>query len=325
MRGAAKDLVSGVPNIAITQSSDAHGLSSQQTCGCAGACALISLPLDLLHKITQSLDLRSQRNLFLCSCHLYSKWQLYIPDDLHWRFVQPCIDLFETASGNSICDGITLAFSGTSTCWYITCQSQQQSRQFNLKHSAITSSGSRSARETDWSGMTKDQLWHRLTGAPDLASAELSCTSHLDLLPRSDGLKALAQQTFDLLCTAKGLLLIVMKGLKGPQPQEIGEGWHTLHITHSADPLDENVLHWEIDNQKCIVDPPKFVFVGIPEEVKAMRACFYSYNPSRHQLSNTRTIGRLYPQNHVLHDFAYGGNVDCNVDCTSSSPSSELV
>ena len=269
------------------------------------------LPVHLVYKIIRSLDLRSQRNLFLCSSQLYSKWQLHIPDDKHWQFVQACINMLEKATANGLCDAssISLGFVGTSTGSVIGCLAQQQSGHFHLEQISNESHGITDGPR--WSSMTKDQLWHRLTGAPDLASAELSCNSHPQLLPGSNGLEAFAQQTFDLLCITQGLLLIFMEGLEDAE-EEGDEGCHTINITHAGDPKPSpgDVLHWEIDDETCIVDPPKFVFDDMPEEVTAIRAQFYSYNPSMSQLMDTHGFACFYPESQVLLDFAYKGNVD---------------
>lgn len=269
------------------------------------------LPLHVVYKITRSLDLRSQRNLFLCSSQLYSKWQLHVPDDALWQFVRKCINLLKKASADGLCAAsstISLNFS-PSPFWYITCQHQQQSMQFNL-----TQSFSINTDTTDGphrSGMTKNQLWHRLTGAPDLASAEFSCFSHSKLLPRSNGLKAFAQQTFDLLCMNKGLLLMFMKGLE-ESSEDMEEGCHNLHIAHAADPKDpaKTLLHWEIDGEECIVEPPKIVFDDMPEEVTATGAHFYSHTPNLRQLTDIQGLTYFNLESQVIHDFAYQGNVD---------------
>ena len=273
------------------------------------------LPLHVVYKITRSLDLRSQRNLFLCSSQFYSKWQLHVPDDVSWQFAKQCVNLMEKASADGLLDfnsSISLDF-GASLCWYITCQHQQQSIYFNLKQAAPINSDS----TPTWSAMTKSQLWHRLTGAPDLASAEFSCNSHPELLPSSDGLKAFAQQSFDLLCMTKGLLLMFMKGLEESSKElarktTVEEGCHILHIAHAADPKDpaESLLVWEIDNEKCIVNPPNIVFEDMPEEITAIRAHFYSQHPNLNQVPDIQGLPYFNLESQVIQDFAYKGNVD---------------
>ena len=142
--------------------------------------------------------------------------------------------------------------------------------------------------------MTKDQLWHRLVGASDLAVAQLDCASHPGLLPTSDELKAFGQQTFNLLCTTKGFLSILMRGLVLKEPGPGGGGrrerglpvsWERglpfsgiKHVSNVA-PLEPSScrgalywqlveavdvtahpvapLYWEIDGRLCVVDPPR--------------------------------------------------------------------
>ena len=270
------------------------------------------LPLHLVYKITRTLDLRSQRNLFLCSSQLYSKWQLHVPDDMQWQFVKHCVNLLGKAAAEGLCNAsdssISLNF-GATLCWYITCQDQQHSAQFNLKQ--VMPMVSDTTDGPFWSGMTKDQLWHRLTGAPNLASAEFSGNSNPELLPRSDGMKAFAQQTFEMLCTTKGLLLMYMKGLEDSS-EETEEGCHTLYIAHAADPRDpsKNVLHWEVDGEDCIVDPPKIIFDDMPEEVSAIRAHCYSHKPNLYQSTDIQGLAYFNLESQVIHDFVYKGNVD---------------
>ena len=120
----------------ITQHSNAQSLLPEQERRSAGPCAHLSdLPLHLLYNIAQSLDLRSQRNLFLSSSQLYSKWQLHIPDDVHRQFVRKCINVMEKASAGGQCDSALLSinFSAISS-WKITCHEHQQSTQPRAKH-----------------------------------------------------------------------------------------------------------------------------------------------------------------------------------------------
>lgn len=229
---------------------------------------------------------------------------------MRWQFVKQCVNLLEKASAEGLSvsgNSVSLKF-GAELCWFITCQDQQQSMQFNLQQ--VTPNMPDTTNGPAWSGMTKEHLWHRLTGAPHLASAQYSCNSHPQLLSRSDGLKAFAQQTFDLLCTAKGMLLMVMEGLE--ESEDMKEGGHILCIAHDVDPKDpaKIVLHWEIDGEECIVDPPKITFAGLPEEVTAIRTHFYSDDPSPYQLPDIQGLTYFNLESQVLHDFVYKGNVD---------------
>lgn len=60
--------------------------------------------LHLLYKIAKILDLRSQHSLFLSSSQLSGNWQLHMPDDVHWQFIRPCINVMEKASAEGVCD-----------------------------------------------------------------------------------------------------------------------------------------------------------------------------------------------------------------------------
>ncbi|KAL3131442.1 hypothetical protein ABBQ38_007754 [Trebouxia sp. C0009 RCD-2024] len=106
--------------------------------------------------------------------------------------------------------------------------------------------------------MTKDQLWHRLAGAPDFVSVNVICYSHADLVPASDQMKLFARQMFEFLCTCDGLLAITMNGLDD-SPEETDEGCHFLKISHSYHLPHQYLSHqhrWDIDSAECVVGPP---------------------------------------------------------------------
>lgn len=274
-----------------------------------GAWALHDLPLHLLYRITRALDLKSQRNLFLCSSQLYSRWQLHVPDHSGWQFVERSVELLEAATFGALCDStshILLSACGAPQ-WAITCNNKQQSPLFSLSLVPCHRSGSSDQDIPDqvWSGMTKDQLWHRLAGAPDLVSADMYCYSHPELVPASDQMKLFARQTFDLLRTCQGLLTVIMNGLEG-SPEETNEGCHSLQIAHATDP--SGLAVWAIDNETCIVDPPNIKFDDMPEEVTAILACLYDHGA--HVVHVAQDNANFYPDSQVIHDFAYQGNVD---------------
>ncbi|KAL3131446.1 hypothetical protein ABBQ38_007756 [Trebouxia sp. C0009 RCD-2024] len=277
----------------------------------SGAWALHDLPLHLMYKITRALDLKSQRNLFLCSSQLYSRWQLQVPDHDGWQFVDRSIKLLEAATFGTLCEttshillSVDTHISRTSGAsqWAITCTNIQQSPRFSLSLKPCYGSGSSDQDTPDqvWFGMTKEQLWHRLTGAPDLVLANMVCDSHADLVPASDQMKLFARQTFDLLCTCHGLLTIAMNGLED-SPTE--HGCHYLRIWHANH--RPRSIAWEIDNETCIVDPPHIKFDDMPEEVTAIAARLNSH--TTHIADNS---AYFYPDSQVIHDFAYQGNVD---------------
>lgn len=283
-----------------------------------GACALHDLPMHLLYRITRDLDLRSQRNLFLCSSQLYSRWQLQVPDHKGWQFVERGIKLLEAATLDKLCDYIShILLSVDShnsglpgpTEWAITCTNKGQTPMFTLgcvpQFCLIPADVSSSQLDTagqEWSGMTQEQLWHRLTGAPNLLLANVTCHSHTDLEPASDELKLFARQTFDLLCTSYGLLTISMSDLED-SPEDTDDDCHFLSVWHSADRQGSPV--WEIDGARCIVDPPNMRFNEMPKEVTAIQALLRS-----HPDFDVAGPCHFCPDRQVIHDFAYQGNVD---------------
>ena len=146
-----------------------------------GPCVLYSLPLHLIHEITRSLDLRSQRNLFMCSSQLYSKWQLQVPDHTDWQVVERSINLLD----EGLCQlnsyiRISFAPDKPENPWFqVTCQRQDQSMLFSITECYSANRMRHGTSEVIWSGMTKDQLWHRLASAPDVHSASMEHVSAL--------------------------------------------------------------------------------------------------------------------------------------------------
>ena len=256
--------------------------------------------------ITRSLDLKSQRNLFLCSSQLYSKWHLHVPDHRDWQFVKRSISLLENATSQGLClEGtrsyLCIVFKAQKH-WIITSQKHKQSVRFSLRRTFDDTAG--------WAGMTKDQLWHRLTGAPELAFAKMTCCSRPN--PTSDQLKSLAQQTFDLLCTTKGLQKIYIQG-------------HKLLIWHAADLA--TMPYWEIDGVRCIADPPTIRFDDMPEGVTGVQAHLISRTPigqfgsepgfpdsimvsSDYEVGSFTGPDATFLPDSEVHGFAYKGNVD---------------
>ena len=106
---------------------------------------------------------------FLCSSQLYSKWQLRIPDQRHYQFVPRAVNWLEWAVDEGLCEAacshITLRFNGEPD-WIVTCRLEGQRAQFCLSRVVVVSEGSNfpSTDTPAWNDITKDQLWHRLTG-----------------------------------------------------------------------------------------------------------------------------------------------------------------
>ena len=214
----------------------------------AGAVTLHDLPQHLLYHITQDLDLSTQRKLFLCSSQLYSMWKLQVPDH----------NFLEAAALNRLCDSNSLIklvvdFDKFTHCNIHTYLNSEHSPVFTLSRMVAMTTADQA-----WSGMTKDQLWHRLSAAPDLRSASLSWVSHAQLMPVSDPLKVATRQIFDLLCTTDGLLSISMSGLEDASEME----GHGLNGCHCVD--EQGFSVWTKDGKTCIAEPPDITFDDMP-------------------------------------------------------------
>ena len=88
------------------------------------------------NKVNQSLNLRSQRNLYLCNSYLYSKWQLHVPDHKGWKFVEAAVDVLEGITTECLCGNsshIEIMFPARGRC--VTCirgQTEEPGAQFGL-------------------------------------------------------------------------------------------------------------------------------------------------------------------------------------------------
>ena len=110
-----------------------------------------------MYKITRSLDLRSQRNVFLCSSQLYSKWQLHVPDRTDSHLIELSVNLLETATFGGLCDTswhntyIKINFGAMGPgVWRITCREQECRVQYTLSQTVGPSGYS-------WRGSV---VWH---------------------------------------------------------------------------------------------------------------------------------------------------------------------
>ena len=228
---------------------------------------------------------------------------------------------------------------------YITCKKHQQSTVFSLSkikqktvsYVARHPDGTLLRKHepevpiTGWLGMTKEQLWHRLTGAPNLASAQFDCIAHCQPQTNSNDLRAFAKQAFDLLCTTKGLMTIIMdfpdpesedetvpdnadaedssKSLNSDSDSELTEDFHCLSIWHFIEPGYPPI--WQVDGERCLVDPPKIKFSDAPGTVTMVKVEFEGQQPSRQpRLQISGPGGDFSPDKQMIRDFAYTGNVD---------------
>ena len=103
---------------------------------------------------------------------------------------------------------VLLEFEGEPD-WFIGCRLEGQLAQFCLSRVA---SPYFSADTPAWRGMTKLQLWHRLTGSPALSFAKFKGDSHLAVTLGQS--KTFAQKAFGFLCRATGVLTIYMSDLQ---------------------------------------------------------------------------------------------------------------
>ena len=244
--------------------------------------------------------------MFLCSSQLYSKWQLRIPDQRHQQFVSRAIDWLEWAVEEGCCDTrescVSLEFDGEPE-WLIGCHLEGQLAQFCLSREEVASVGF-SADSPAWRDLTKAQLWHRLTGSPALDFAKFECDMHpATTLEKS---KRFAQEAFDYLCRASGVLTLYMSDL-GDSSEEVEEDSHALNIWHIA---AEGSDFWEIDGERCIVTPPRINFDSLPTEVVHVRLHFASEGMHDPEFLFPDPKDVFYPDSQVICDFAYQGNVD---------------
>ena len=112
----------------------------------------------------------------MCNSQLYSMWQLHIPDHSHWQV----LDRSVTSLEEGLCDDhsyIRILYDPDlpGNSWFkVTCQRQDHSTLFSItEHYSILNTANPFWSEVIWSGMTKDQLWHRLASAPEPHSASM--------------------------------------------------------------------------------------------------------------------------------------------------------
>ena len=185
--------------------------------------------------------------------------------------------------------------------WSIRCKQQNQGSRFDLGYGIAVSGNSRS-----WLDMTEDQLWHRLTGSPDVVSASLIWFS--EPAANYDQLKAFAEQLFEMLCTTKGVMRLFMDKLDDSS-EDFEQGYEALEIRHAH---PENSELWEIDGEKCIAIPPHIEIENMPTQVTRVQGVFVSQcqlDKSTKAL-NIGPMPYFCPDSEVIHDFAYKGNVD---------------
>ena len=177
-----------------------------------------------------------------------------------------------------------------------------------------------------WTEMTKDQFWHRLTALPEQMVDALFGIKSANGKVGFDDLKALGQQLFSLLSNSTGNLQFHMPAsVEGEDFVTMTQVKHTtpfagcdVHDAHFSTYANFSVRDveprgtdcWLIDGQHCIANPPQLHFDKMPREVYAVHAymvtnslCFEDFLTGFDDTS--------YPtDSHAVRDFAYDGNLD---------------
>ena len=210
------------------------------------------------------MDIESQRNLFMVSPYLYSKWSLDVSQQDHnWDTLSSCIQVLEHTAVAESCDT-----DRTPNKAYLADQTTAQISRLQLLNLFIVVvsqkrvSNSRQHHRTIWADLTLQLLWRRLAASPGLLSASMTFTSKFahDWYK----LKALAQKMFSLLCESEGFLLFYLPSVSTDnQPQS------SLLITHFYN-------SWTIDLQQCTVFTPELDSNMLPQDVVSIEARVFS-------------------------------------------------
>ena len=273
-------------------------------------CLLLELPTHLLYKVTQSLDLASQRSLFLSSSQLYSRWNLHVPaDNRNWQFVKQSTELLAEGMpdlGCSADSNISVHFEQGALWAKITCQRQPQSNSLRFDLTQNTSCHPDLTKDAKYcSALTQEQLWHRLVASPKLAFATVTLTT-ANLATQLQQ-KAFAKQCFHFLCTTRGLLTFFLSELEESHP-DASPGHHAVKVLHAVRKGKE---YWEIDGERSIISPPKFDFDNMPGCVESVHAQFVSEGPPAQAfLSPKNPEALFFPDSQPINDFFYQENVD---------------
>jgi hypothetical protein len=248
------------------------------------------------------MDIESQRNLFMVSSYLYSKWSMDVSQQDHnWHTLSSCIQLLEHTAAAGSCDT-----DRTSIKAYLADQSTAQIsrlQQQNLFIVVVSQKGVKNSRRhprTVWAGLTLQLLWRRLAASPGLLSASMTFASK----PALDWhkLKALAQKLFSLLCESEGFLLFYL-----PSASTDNHALSSLLITHFYN-------SWTIDHQKCVVFTPELNFDMMPQDVISIEARVFSAGTEQAVLLRSTysacQCARFTPDNQHKVNFAYSSNVD---------------
>lgn len=270
-------------------------------CTSAGKCSFDDLPRTLLYNNCGIMDFESQRNLFMVSPYLYSKWSLDVSLQGHnWDTLSSCIQLLEHTAAKGSCDTDRTslkAYLADQTTAQISCL--QQHNLFVVVVFQKRVSKSRRHPRTLWAGLTSQLLWRRLAAGPGLLSASMTFVSK----PALDWykLKALAQKLFSLLCESEGFLLFYLPSVSTyNQPQS------SLLVTHFYN-------SWTIDHPKCTVFTPELNFDMMPQDVISIEARVFSAGTEQAILLRSTysacQCAHFTPGNQHKVNFAYNRKV----------------
>ena len=276
---------------------------------------LLKLPTHLVYHITERLDVRSQRNLFLSCAQLYQRWRLAIPrDECVWQLVHLGMQLlaehaakgaYDIVSGIAIHPvtyrGVTIRVKATVCCdpmnpRFLYCQSEPVMQNTRPRPRIVN----------------QEEMWHRLSGKPSVASASMKIQSG----KTADWtcLKDLAKQLYQLLQSNSGFLVFYSKhfGSLGDFGIERVAGRRgnrncVLMVRRVAS-------MWNIDNKDCIVSPPTINFDHMPTQITKICAHIWtSATPQQvwfDDFRDTDALSYFNPNCPLKTAFAYGGNVD---------------
>ena len=116
-------------------------------------------------------------------------WQLDLPDHSHWQVVDRSVTLIE----EGLCDAnsyITIVPASNHPRRFsefkVKCERRDQSTLFSVTEYSYRDTviwRAPRSQEVVWSGLTKEQLWHRLASAPDLRSVSVSLSVQVVAAP----------------------------------------------------------------------------------------------------------------------------------------------
>lgn len=252
--------------------------------------------------------------MFLSYAQLYQRWRLTIPKvDCVWQLVHLGMQLlaehaakgvYDIVSGISIHPTtyrvVTVRVKATVCCdpmnpTFLYCQSEPVMQDTRPRPRVVS----------------QEELWHRLSGKPSVASASIMIQS--EKTADWTSLKDLAKQLYKLLQSNAGFLVFYSKdfgtledfGIERVAGQR-GDRDSVLMVTHM-------VSQWSIDHIDCAISPPTVDFDHMPTQITKIRAHIWtSATPEQvwlDDLQHTSALSYFNPNCSLKSSFAYNGNV----------------